>query len=76
MTFGFREPYQVLGMNLLQPIVTRTYSCLQLLLVDAEIVRDSCQFKMDLAPALQRTVHGQVKPSKGKDNLSNNFLSH
>lgn len=42
MTFGFREPYQVL--------------------VDAEIVRDSCQFKMDLAPALQRTVHGQVKP--------------
>ncbi|KAH8737337.1 Fcf1-domain-containing protein [Ilyonectria robusta] len=42
MTFGFREPYQVL--------------------VDAEMVRDSCRFKMDLAPALQRTVHGQVKP--------------
>ncbi|KAH7170850.1 Fcf1-domain-containing protein [Dactylonectria macrodidyma] len=42
MTFGFREPYQVL--------------------VDAEMVKDSCRFKMDLAPALQRTVHGQVKP--------------
>ncbi|KAK2591768.1 hypothetical protein QQS21_010527 [Conoideocrella luteorostrata] len=42
MTFGFREPYQVL--------------------VDAEMVQDSCRFKMELAPALQRTVHGQVKP--------------
>ncbi|KAF7535704.1 hypothetical protein G7Z17_g13167 [Cylindrodendrum hubeiense] len=41
MTFGFREPYQVL--------------------VDAEMVRDSCRFKMDLAPALHRTVHGEVK---------------
>jgi len=42
MTFGFREPYQVL--------------------VDAEMVKDSCRFKMELAPALQRTVHGKVKP--------------
>ncbi|CAM1507011.1 Fc.00g066520.m01.CDS01 [Cosmosporella sp. VM-42] len=42
MTFGFREPYQVL--------------------VDAEMVRDSCRFKMDLEPALSRTVHGKVKP--------------
>lgn len=42
MTFGFREPYQVL--------------------VDAEMVQDSCRFKMELAPALQRTVHGTVKP--------------
>ncbi|KAF4993525.1 hypothetical protein FDECE_13374 [Fusarium decemcellulare] len=42
MTFGFREPYQVL--------------------VDAEMVRDSSRFKMDLEPALSRTVHGKVKP--------------
>lgn len=42
MTFGFREPYQVL--------------------VDAEMVKDSCRFKMDLEPALSRTVHGKVKP--------------
>ncbi|PHH91434.1 hypothetical protein CDD83_442 [Cordyceps sp. RAO-2017] len=42
MTFGFREPYQVL--------------------VDAEMVLDSCRFKMDLEPALQRTLHGKVKP--------------
>ncbi|KAI8691157.1 hypothetical protein LRP88_08434 [Fusarium phalaenopsidis] len=42
MTFGFREPYQVL--------------------VDAEMVQDSSRFKMDLEPALSRTVHGKVKP--------------
>ncbi|KAF4952071.1 hypothetical protein FSARC_12736 [Fusarium sarcochroum] len=42
MTFGFREPYQVL--------------------VDAEMVKDSSRFKMDLEPALSRTVHGKVKP--------------
>ncbi|CAI6095819.1 unnamed protein product [Clonostachys chloroleuca] len=41
MTFGFREPYQVL--------------------VDAEMVKDSYRFKMDLNPALERTVHGKVK---------------
>ncbi|PFH57714.1 hypothetical protein XA68_14660 [Ophiocordyceps unilateralis] len=42
MTFGFREPYQVL--------------------VDAEMVFDTCRFKMELEPALQRTLHGKVKP--------------
>ncbi|KAJ6446101.1 rRNA-processing protein UTP23 [Purpureocillium lavendulum] len=31
-------------------------------LVDAEMVQDSCRFKMELEPALQRTVHGKVKP--------------
>uniref|UniRef100_A0A8H7N9L7 U three protein 23 n=1 Tax=Bionectria ochroleuca TaxID=29856 RepID=A0A8H7N9L7_BIOOC len=30
-------------------------------LVDAEMVKDSCRFKMDLNPALERTVHGKVK---------------
>ncbi|PHH80089.1 hypothetical protein CDD80_2931 [Ophiocordyceps camponoti-rufipedis] len=42
MTFGFREPYQVL--------------------VDAEMVFDTCRFTMDLSLALQRTLHGKVKP--------------
>ncbi|UKZ63273.1 uncharacterized protein TrAtP1_004501 [Trichoderma atroviride] len=42
MTFGFREPYQIL--------------------VDAEMVKDANRFTMDLAPALERTVHGKVKP--------------
>ncbi|KAF5669234.1 rRNA-processing UTP23 [Fusarium heterosporum] len=31
-------------------------------LVDAEMVRDSSRCKMDLEPALTRTVHGKVKP--------------
>lgn len=31
--------------------------------VDAEMIRDSCRFKMDLAAGLERTVHGKVKPS-------------
>ena len=31
--------------------------------VDAEMVQDSCKFKMDLAAGLERTVHGKVKPS-------------
>ncbi|KAG6005216.1 hypothetical protein E4U21_000345 [Claviceps maximensis] len=30
--------------------------------VDAEMVQDSCRFKMELEPALQRTAHGKVKP--------------
>ncbi|KAH7328939.1 Fcf1-domain-containing protein [Stachybotrys elegans] len=42
MTFGFREPYQIL--------------------VDAEMVKDACRFKMELEPSLQRTVRGKVKP--------------
>ncbi|KZF26141.1 hypothetical protein L228DRAFT_242561 [Xylona heveae TC161] len=42
MTFGFREPYQVL--------------------VDAQMVQDAARFKMDLWPALERTLHGKVKP--------------
>jgi hypothetical protein len=44
MTFGFREPYQIL--------------------VDAEMVKDSCRFKMDLVASLERTVHGKVKACK------------
>jgi hypothetical protein len=31
--------------------------------VDAEIVRDADRFKMDLVGGLERTLHGQVKPS-------------
>ncbi|TLD23185.1 hypothetical protein PspLS_07328 [Pyricularia sp. CBS 133598] len=31
-------------------------------LVDADIVKDANRFKMDLIPALERTLHGKVKP--------------
>jgi U3 small nucleolar RNA-associated protein 23 len=43
LSFGFREPYQVL--------------------VDADILRDADRFKMDLIGGLERTLHGEVKPS-------------
>ncbi len=43
LSFGFREPYQVL--------------------LDADIIRDADRFKMDLVGGLERTLHGQVKPS-------------
>ncbi len=33
------------------------------LLVDADIIRDADRFKMDLIGGLERTLHGQVKPS-------------
>lgn len=44
LSFGFREPYQVL--------------------LDAEIIRDADRFKMDLIGGIERTLHGQVKPSE------------
>ncbi|KAL8370245.1 hypothetical protein RB595_000568 [Gaeumannomyces hyphopodioides] len=31
-------------------------------LVDADIVKDANRFKMDLIPALERTLHGKIKP--------------
>lgn len=43
LSFGFREPYQVL--------------------LDADIIRDADRFKMDLLHGLERTLHGEVKPS-------------
>ncbi|KAF2460110.1 Fcf1-domain-containing protein [Lineolata rhizophorae] len=42
ITFGFREPYQVL--------------------IDAQMIQDTARFKMDLVPALERTLQGKVKP--------------
>ncbi|MCJ1389321.1 hypothetical protein MMC18_002177 [Xylographa bjoerkii] len=44
LTFGFREPYQVL--------------------IDAQMLQDTSRFKMDLVTGLERTLHGQIKPSK------------
>lgn len=43
-------------------------------LVDAEMVKDSSRFKMELEPALSRTVHGKVKGSKfnSATRISNN----
>lgn len=34
-----------------------------MVVVDAEIIKDADRFKMDLVGGLERTLHGQVKPS-------------
>ncbi|PYI19256.1 hypothetical protein BO86DRAFT_388701 [Aspergillus japonicus CBS 114.51] len=50
LTFGFREPYQVL--------------------VDSNFLRAVHSFKMELIPALERTVQGKVKPLLTKCSLA------
>ncbi|KLJ09455.1 hypothetical protein EMPG_15125 [Blastomyces silverae] len=50
LTFGFREPYQVL--------------------VDSNFLRAVYSFKMDLLPALERTLHGKVRPFITKCSLA------
>ncbi|PYH99976.1 hypothetical protein BO71DRAFT_341965 [Aspergillus ellipticus CBS 707.79] len=50
LTFGFREPYQVL--------------------VDSNFLRAVSSFKMELIPALERTVQGKVKPLLTKCSLA------
>lgn len=62
MTFGFREPYQVLGRSTTNG-AEHDGQWTNLSAVDADMVQDSCKFKMDLAAGLERTVHGKVKPS-------------
>ncbi|KAK1143375.1 hypothetical protein N8T08_006703 [Aspergillus melleus] len=49
LTFGFREPYQVL--------------------VDSNLLRAVHSFKMELIPALERTLQGKVKPLLTKCSL-------
>jgi len=50
LTFGFREPYQVL--------------------VDSNFLHAVHHFKMDLIPALERTLQGKVKPLLSKCSLA------
>ncbi|KAL8906972.1 MAG: hypothetical protein Q9171_006047 [Xanthocarpia ochracea] len=61
MTFGFREPYQVLSefFNFQsQNTGLRDYST-----VDAQMIQDTSRFKMDLLGGLERVLHGKIKPS-------------
>ncbi|OXV05520.1 hypothetical protein Egran_06712 [Elaphomyces granulatus] len=51
LTFGFREPYQVLA-------------------VDSNFLHAVHHFKMDLIPALERTLQGKVKPCMCKSLVS------
>ncbi len=64
LTFGFREPYQVLGTHISpfnrhpQQLLTY-YSCA---LVDSHHLRILHAFKMPLHRYLENTLHGKVKP--------------
>lgn len=62
LTFGFREPYQVLGAHFknLASFGTRLMTNF---VVDAQMIQDTERFKMDLVGGLERTLHGKVKPS-------------
>lgn len=61
MTFGFREPYQVLGMFCKKlPVVLWLINHTT---VDGQMIQDTQRFKMDLVGGLERTLSGKVKPS-------------
>lgn len=65
LTFGFREPYQVLGNFILAPSPpTRSpITDHRKRAVDAQMIEDTERFKMDLVGGLERTLSGKVKPS-------------
>ncbi len=62
LTFGFRPPYQVLG-------IWSNITCLAIIqlsycrIVDAEMIRDTERFRMDLVGGLERSLGEKVKPS-------------
>ena len=61
LTFGFREPYQVLGAFKMTKISFIAILILTFI-VDAQMVQDADRFKMDLTGSLERVLHGKVKP--------------
>ena len=64
MTFGFREPYQVLGESLnLVSDLSVAMSNAHNSVVDAGMIQDISRFKMDLLGGLERALHGKIKPS-------------
>lgn len=62
LTFGFREPYQVLGAHF-ENLLSFGTRLMALFVVDAQMIQDTERFKMDLVGGLERTLHGKVKPS-------------
>jgi U3 small nucleolar RNA-associated protein 23 len=62
MTFGFREPFQVLRTYPEYPVYL-VGAATNPIVVDAGIIQDAARFKMDLVGGLKRTLHGEVKPS-------------
>lgn len=64
LTFGFREPYQVLGTGFYHLVIASTTMLTCYLTVDSNFLAAVHQFKMDLLPALERTLQGKPKPCK------------
>lgn len=69
MAFGFREPYQILGLPALN--VQFVVFWLTVHLVDAQMIQDSQRFSMDLVASLERTLSAKVKPS-----MESEFFAH
>lgn len=63
ITYGFREPYQVLSKFWRKVFFVEEFIMLIAFTVDAEMVKETDRFKMDLVEGLKRTLHGEVKPS-------------
>ena len=60
MTFGFRQPYQVLGdFPMPSPAVLSTDNPL----VDSEMCKSTTEFKIDLIKQLGTVLQGEIKPS-------------
>lgn len=74
LAFGFREPYQVLGMSYSRPLpglslagslfAKALFLFFFSLLVDSHFLRAVHSFRMDLIPSLERTLQGKAKPCK------------
>lgn len=62
LVFGFREPYQVIGAY--SHFSCTTYPSSSQYVVDAQMIQDADKFTMNLVPALERVLHGRVKPSE------------
>lgn len=62
LTFGFREPYQVLGAFKMTKISFILAILILTFTVDAQMIQDADRFKMDLTGSLERVLHGKVKP--------------
>ena len=64
LTFGFREPYQVLSAHRRAPRVLRSTRAMLTSAVDSQMMQDTQRFKMGLVQSLTNTFHGEIKPSR------------
>lgn len=63
MSFGFRQPYQVLGMLQLEDVRRRKLTVFFMLAVDSMICSEAISSKVDLLKRLEDVLQGNIKPS-------------